>query len=37
MCGVKEPDGRVDTNAETTEVGRIRLETINDGDVGKGA
>ena len=37
MRGMKEPNGRVDADAETAEVGRISLEAINDGDVSKGA
>ncbi len=37
MCGVKEPDGRVDADAKTAKIGRIGLETIDDGNVGKRA
>ena len=37
MRGMEEPDGRVDADAKTTEVGRVRLKAINNGNVGKRA
>lgn len=33
VSGVKKPDGGIDSNAETPEIGRVRLETVNDGEV----
>jgi hypothetical protein len=35
MGCVKEPNGCVDANAETPKVGRISLESVDDGEVGK--
>jgi hypothetical protein len=35
MHGVNEPDGCVDADAETAEVGRVSLKAINNGNVGK--
>jgi hypothetical protein len=35
MSSVKEPDRRVDADAETSKIGRIGLEAIDDGDVGE--
>jgi hypothetical protein len=37
MHGVKEPDGCVDADAETAEVGRVSLKAINNSNVGKRA
>jgi hypothetical protein len=35
MHGVKKPDGGINANAKTAKIGRIGLETINDGNVGE--
>ena len=37
MCDVKEPDGCIDADTETAEVGRVVLKAINNGNVGKRA
>jgi len=33
VSGMKKPDGGIDSNAETPEIGRVRLETVNDCEV----
>jgi hypothetical protein len=33
VSGVKEPDGSIDSNAKTPEIGRVSLESVNDCEV----
>lgn len=31
--GMKEPDGGIDSNTKTSEIGRVQLESVNNGEV----